>query len=89
MTFTIDFGSHTLTVNLDPENPSVVRNAEVGGSSNMESFEIVNGKRELAEFCQLRVLDVLELFGGPRFLTKEDKPEEVDSNVVSLFPEVN
>ena len=55
----------------------------------MESFEIVNGKRELAEFCQLRVLDVLELFGGPRFLTKEDKPEEVDSNVVSLFPEVN
>tara|TARA_R100001244_G_scaffold58781_2_gene49638 strand:+ start:36 stop:347 length:312 start_codon:yes stop_codon:yes gene_type:complete len=89
MTFTIDFGSHTLAVCLDPENASVVRNAEVGGSSHMESFEIVNGKSDVAEFCNLRVLDVLELFGGSRFLTKEDKPEEVETNVVSLFKEVN
>ena len=91
MTFTIDFGDSTLTVDLNPDNPSVVRDVVVSSTVNLlgESLELVNGKSDVAEFCQLRVLDVLELFGGSKFLTKEDKAEEEENNVVSLFPKVN
>jgi len=89
MTFTIDFGDSTLTVDLNPDNPSVVRDVVVSSTEDMESLELVSGKSDVAEFCQLRVLDVLELFGVSKFLTKEDKAEEEESNVVSLFPKVN
>tara|TARA_Y100000310_G_C20298863_1_gene630788 strand:+ start:345 stop:614 length:270 start_codon:yes stop_codon:yes gene_type:complete len=89
MTFTIDFGDSTLTVDLNPDNPSVVRDVVVSNTEDMESLELVSGKSDVAEFCQLRVLDVLELFGGSKFITKEDKAEEAENNVVSLFPEVN
>lgn len=88
MTFTVDFGSHVLTVNLDPENPNVIRESVVSNSSRMDSFEIVGGKREMADFCQLRLIDLVELFGGGRFrpeeLEEEGEAEDFEK-VIPLF----